>query len=428
MLDKNILEKWDACYKKAEEIVGFSFGREHTESVLNVANLLVEMDYVGVRLDMQGNIARLKNSEEGYIHAGLPSFLGLFGRDSLITAWQLLDYDPIIARNTLVSLQKRQGRKKNEDTGEEPGKILHEYYPEGTSNTWWAQHKKNFDWLTPGVPNYMSVDSTLLYLILAAEYVQRTQDYVFYEGMYQSFLDAMQWAINYGLNDNGFVCYGHNDTKKIGWGLQNQSWKDSGSYHIIPPVSMVEVQGYLYAAISKMAELDGNSSPPVITNFKRDFNKHFWMKDMRYYAMALDGDGEQNREITSNPGHLLFTGILPRSREKLVVKKLFSDEMWTPYGIRTHSTVSKLFDQCSYHLGSVWPFDNWVIAQGLKQAGFDHEYNQVKHAMYRAYNELGYIPEYYGVSLNHKILRLPACHPQAWSSGALLNFALEDGK
>lgn len=425
-MDKEIIDRWKECYKKAEELVGIGIGIEKSILVGITANTLMNDGYIGIKKHLLNDVKKLEDSD-GYIMAGYPAFLGLFGRDSLITSWQFLEHNPLIARNTLITLQKFQGKKNDAGTGEEPGKILHEYYKSDISKSWWDAYKSNVEWLTPGIPVYFSVDSTLLYVIVAAEYINKEHDYPFYQVIYQSLLDALQWATKQGKNKELYISYGP-DVKKIGWGLQNQAWKDSESYKITPPVYMVEVQGYLYAAINAVAKLDNNEHPPIVNKLKKKFNKEFWIKERQYYAMALDGHLDQADEVTSNPGHLLFTGILTRRREKAVVKKLFSDELWTPYGIRTHSTDSPLFDQYSYHLGSVWPHDNWVIAQGLKKCGYEHEYNLIKEALYKAYDDLGCIPEYYGVSLNHKLLKLPACYPQAWASGALLNFVLEDNR
>lgn len=343
-------------------------------------------------------------SKEGYIKAGYPGFMGLFGRDSLITAWQLLDYDPMIARNTLFILATLQGKKTVKSTGEELGKILHEYYPKTMPMAdfdLFKKYKAGFSWLKLGRPVYFSVDSTPLFLILYHLYMEKTVDSTLCDVLADNIIQAYDWV----EAQHGLVGY-----KKIK-ALAHQSWKDSSSYEIKYPVFPVEVQGYAY----------NNNVDKMILD-------KFWMNDEEYYCFALDGNGEQVKEITSNPGHLLFTGILDKNHADCVVKKLFSPEMWTPYGIRTLSTRSKWFDAFSYHNGAVWPHDNWIIAQGLKKYGYKRKYNKIKKALYGAYNELGYISEYYGVTVKNQLLKLPACRPQAWASGALLNFMLEDLK
>ena len=157
---------------------------------------------------------------------------------------------------------------------------------------------------------------------------------------------------------------------------------------------------------------------------KKNFNQKFWMEKEKYFCLALDGRKRQVKEISSNPGHLLFTGIIEKKKEKFVVKKLFSSELWTPFGIRTHSKKSKLFDPFSYHLGSIWPHDNWLIAQGFKKLGYKKEYNRIKNALLLSYQNIGFLPEYYGVINNTVTLKMKkiSSYPQAWASGALLNF------
>ena len=161
-------------------------------------------------------------------------------------------------------------------------------------------------------------------------------------------------------------------------------------------------------------------------NLKEKFNQEFWMEDRKFFALALDGDKKQVKKITSNPGHLLFTGIIEEDKIDFVIKRLFEDDMWTTYGIRTHSSLEEDFDPLSYHLGSVWPHDNWIIAQGLKKLGYQKEYDKIKEAIIRAYEKIGYLPEYYAV-LDDKIIfkglkEKEPDYPQAWATGALINF------
>jgi glycogen debranching enzyme len=411
MLDKNIAERMNACFQKAKSILHVE--KAFNYEVTDVALALFKEGYNGPWLDLISDINTLLDNRHGYVRAGNPDFLGLFGRDSIITAWQLLDYNPVIARNTLLQLAHLQGERMDDNTGEEPGKILHEYYPEdSTDATWFQKHKKNIEWLSIGRPVYYSIDSTPLYVILFDFYVSKTRDTKIIEKVGCAKAEAEKWLLRGIAKGKSFLGY-----ESFEQGLKNQSWKDSEEYHIKEPVMPVEVQGYAYAALCSTHKKECDE-------LKKNFSKKFWMDEEKYYAFALDGDWKQVREVTSNPGHLLFTGMLDEGGRLIVVDKLFSDELWTPYGIRTLSTKSKMFDPCSYHSGSVWPWDNWVIAQGLKMNGFMEEYKMIKDALFRAYNDLGIIPENYGV-INNKIVRLPAQYPQAWSSGALLNFLME---
>lgn len=365
--------------------------------------------------------------KKGFIQAGYPRYLALFGRDSLIIAWQLLGYDISIAHNTLLILAKFQGKRLDAITEEEPGKILHEYYPRNTSSKWWKKYKVKYSWLKRGKAFYTSTDSTPLFLILLAKYFQKTKDKKLLLKLWPNAKKATKWILNYSdINKDGFIDYQQKNPK----GPPNQSWKDHRGYRIKPPVAMVEIQGYAFLAFKETAKLarvlkDKNTEKRLLKEakiIKKNFNQKFWMKKEKYFALALDGDKKQVKEITSDPGHLLFTGILDKNKEKFVVRKLFSPELWTPFGIRTYSTKSKFFRPLSYHLGSIWPHDNWIIAQGLKKLGYKKEYKRIKDAIVDAHNQLGYIPELYGF-INGHVVKIPnACYPQAWSSGALYNF------
>jgi glycogen debranching enzyme len=360
--------------------------------------------------------------KKGFLRTGFPSYNRLFGRDAIISAWQILPEKPEIAKATLEILSQYQGRVVNKEREEEPGKILHETdfklnsHPEGYFP----------------FPYYGSVDSTLLYLILFSFYYKATKDKKFLDLRWENILKAVHWIKEYGdKNKDLFVEYQRKNEK----GLFHQGWKDSFENHlkIEPPVALVEVQGYQYLALKEVAFLAQEKKDWDLAdkleerawNLKKKFNEKFWMEDKKYFALALDGKKQQKKTITSNPGHLLFTGII-REKEKieLVIKRLFEKDMFTPYGIRTHSAVEEDFDPKSYHLGSVWPHDNWIIAQGLKKLGHQKEYQKIKNAIFKAYKKLGYLPEYYGVIDGKIVVDLPTkpCYPQAWSLGALVDF------
>ncbi len=369
------------------------------------------------------DLEKLKH-KEGFLKAGLPKFPWLFGRDALISAWQLLDKMPSLARATLKILSKHQGKKIDKEKEEEPGKILHE------TDLRSKMHPKGYF----PFPYYGSVDSTCLFLILFSFYFKRTKDIGFLDQHWENILSALNWIIEYGDQDQDyFLEYQRKNPK----GLFHQGWKDSFKNHlkIEPPVAMVEVQGYQYLALletSLFCQRKKNFSlaqklKERAKSLKKEFNQKFWMEDKKYFALALDGKKEQRKAITSNPGHLLFTRIIEKNKIELVVRRLFQKDLWTPFGIRTHSSLEPDFDPKSYHLGSVWPHDNWIIAQGLKKLGYLKEYQKIKKAILKAFEKLGFIPEFYGV-IDGKITletKTPPCHLQAWSSGALFNFVFE---
>ena len=195
---------------------------------------------------------------------------------------------------------------------------------------------------------------------------------------------------------------------------------------------MVEIQGYYYAALvsaSKMAKSLGDFEQGYrlslrAAKFREAFIKAYWLPDKQWFAFALDANGADPR-VTSNQGQLLFTGILNNDPGKVsaIVRRLFAPGMWTPFGIRTYSSENRDFNAFSYHLGSIWPHDNWIIAQGLKRLGFWKAYYSVENAQIAAARIFhGRIPELYFVA-NGKLIKDPeACVPQGWSSGGLLNF------
>lgn len=371
-----------------------------------------------IRKKLLNELNSLKDKSK-LIKAGLPHYSRFFGRDSLITAWQILDIDPAVCRRTLEVLSRLQGSKIDKEKEEEPGKILHE------TDFKLKQHPriKGFPF-----PYYGAVDSTSLYLIIFYFYFKKTQDRKFLEKNWGNILAAVGWMIKYGDQDRDyFLEY----QRKNPIGLFHQGWKDSFSNHlrIQPPVAIVEAQGYQYLSLQTTTELaktlrENSFAALLLTRaekIKDDFDRKFWMADKRYLALALDAKKRQRKTITSNPGHLLFTGILEKKKAAAVIKRLFGSDLWTPFGIRTHSSKELDFNPLSYHKGSVWPHDNWIIAQGLKKLGYKKEYQKIKKALLKAYLELGYLPELYGM-VNNKIVKIPrACYPQAWASGALLN-------
>ena len=372
-----------------------------------------------IKKKLISEIETLKD-EKGVILAGFPHYARFFGRDSLVTSWQLLPFQPEICRQTLKTLSTLQGKKINTKNEEEPGKIVHE--------THWKlkrhPHIKGFPF-----PYYGSVDSTPLFGIVFSLYIQKTKDQKFLRKYWKNMKAAIQWMEKYGDTDQDlFLEYKRKNPR----GLFHQGWKDGFQNHlkIRPPVSLVEAQGYQYLASKNAALLakilkENNFAKRLLERakkLKKKFNEKFWIEKEGYFALALDGKKNQKRTITSNPGHLLFTGIIEKEKEKKVVKRLFQKDLWTPFGIRTHSTKDPHFDPLSYHRGTVWPHDNWIIAQGLKKLGYKKEYRKIKNAILKAYLELGYLPELYGV-MGKKIIEYKgACYPQAWASGALLNF------
>ncbi len=367
---------------------------------------------------LKNDLTTLFDKEYGYLNAGFPRFMRLFGRDSLISSWQLLEINQEIAKATLEILAKLQGKKFDNVNEEEPGKILHETHPK-------LPHHPKYEWMP--FPYYGSVDSTPLFIIICSFYFEKTNDQEFLKKYAQNIELAAKWLEQKIKADkSGFLRYQRKQKKGQ---LFHQGWKDSFFNHlkVNPPVAVVEAQGYSYLALKEAAKLLNNEKYNQLADeLKKRFNEKFWMEDEKYFALALDGQDNQHQAITSNPGHLLFCEILEKEKQEAVVKKLFSPELWTRYGIRTHGVSEPDFDAESYHLGSVWPHDNWIIAQGLKKCGYPAEYQKVREAILTAHKELGHIPELYAVTPDGQLKEIPiACTIQAWASGAALQFITE---
>ena len=378
-----------------------------------------------LRSHAEKDIRILRDPVDCYVQAGFPEYTGLFGRDSLIVSWELIDYDPTIARCTLAMLVKFQGEKVDPKTGEEPGKILHEWHkPEETNY--------ERDW---SFPYYGSADSTPLFIYVSGLYFEKTCektcDHEWLSDMWPHIEAALAWCETYGnLRGDGFIAY----ERKTPIGLFHQGWKDADDNHLklAPPVAMVEIQGYYYAALLQATEMARATGKNVRAQkllaeaalLKKNFINTFWLADKQWLAFALDKNNADPR-VASNQGQILFSGILDGEPEKAVAvaARLFQSDMWTPFGIRTYSSANEDFDPFSYHLGSIWPHDNWIIAQGLKRLGLTDEYARVKNAQIAAARILhGDLPELYFVK-NGKLIRDPeACVPQGWASGGLLNF------
>jgi len=388
------------------------------------------MDVRGIKQKLLGDIERLKTLR-GYLNAGYPRYNTLFGRDSLISAWQMLEVDPLIARATLQVLAGYQGKTVNLRSEEEPGKILHEHR---------FTHEDQTELPHWDFPYYGSVDSTPLFIILAGKYFQRTGDKPFLLEIWNNIVAAFNWIVHYGDRDrDSYVEY----ERRNPHGHFHQGWRDGVEDHlkIRPPVSIVEVQGYVYAAyrsiifLAKQLDKNGISDEASARSdvLRKKFNGDFWMKKENYFALALDGEKRQKETISSNPGHLLFTGIVAQDKIQSLISRLFEPDLWTPYGIRNHSSKNPDFDPYSYQLGSVWPHDNWVIYMGLQQLGHSSYADQIKKGLLRADRELAHIPELYAV-VNDKIVDLSASpiestpvNPlQAWASAGLLQMIWND--
>jgi len=367
-----------------------------------------------------------RDGDGGYLAAGTPWYDTFFGRDSAIVAMQTLAYKPEITRHSLKMLARWQGKKVDPWRDEEPGKILHE----------WRQDEMTATGELPFSPYYGSIDSTPLFLLLAGEYYAWTADLELLRTLERNLRAALHWIDALAdIDGDGYIEY----EARSATGLLNQGWKDSPDGIINadgtlakPPIALVEVQGIVYAAKKKLAPIFAALGDQELAQqlsreaaqLKRRFNRDFWLQDSNFLALALDGDNHQVAAITSNPGQALWTGIVQRRLASSVADVLMRNDMFSGWGIRTLSAASNRFNPLGYHLGTVWPHDNSIIAMGFKKYGFEDELNEVSTALFDAARSFTHyrLPELYAGSarsIQYTPVPYPvACRPQAWAAGS----------
>ena len=359
------------------------------------------------------------------VSAGVPWFSALFGRDSIITASQTLMLNPQIAKETLQLLATYQGKTDDDWREEEPGKILHELRLGELARCQEIPH----------TPYYGTVDATPLWLMLYAEYYAWTHDVETLEQLWSKAVLAMDW-IDRNIRETGYLSY----YQKSKGGLANQGWKDSGDCIVnrkgelaTGPIALCEVQAYVYAAKLRLAEIArlkkridlSDRWTEEARNLKLRFNRDFWMEDQDFCALALDGDGQQVDSITSNPGHCLHLGIFTPEKAYSVAERLRAPDMFNGWGIRTLNSLSPAYNPMGYHIGSVWPHDNSLIALGLRSLGLVDQALEVFQGLFDMTNQQPYQrpPELFcGYERNgdNAPVQYPvACTPQAWATGSI---------
>jgi glycogen debranching enzyme len=364
--------------------------------------------------------------DHGVLAAGIPWYVTVFGRDSLITAHQLLAINPGVAREALEVLAERQGTEVDDWRDEQPGKILHEIRDGELARAG----------IVPHTPYYGSVDATPWFLIDYAQHLRWTGDVAFARRLLPAAEAALSWIDRHGdLDGDGFVEYLSRSPR----GIRNQGWKDSHDAIVHadgrlaePPIALSEVQGYVYLAKQRMADVYRALDRPEealrleeeADLLKARFNEAFWMEDEGYFAAALDADKRQVRTVMSNPGHGLYCGIVDTERAAPVAKRLLAPDMFSGWGVRTMSKSAAAYNPMSYHNGSVWPHDNALIAAGLKRYGFVRSTNRVATALFDAAISADYLrlPELFcGFTRrtpNRPVSYPIACSPQAWAAGS----------
>jgi glycogen debranching enzyme len=358
--------------------------------------------------------------------AGLPWFVALFGRDSLIVSLQTMLIYPEFARGALDVLGRYQAKERDDYRDAEPGKILHELrYGE-------LAHFK----LIPHTPYYGTADATPLYLIALHSAWRATGDRSLLEAHLATAEGCLDWIDNYGDRDgDGFQEY---QTRSPA-GYENMGWKDSGDAVMYEdgtlvrgPKALCELQGYVYDAWRRMAEIyeelgDHKRAAELRQKARllfRRFNEVFWNEEGGFYAFTLDGDKKPVFSVASNQGHCLWSGIVPPERAERVVARLMQPDMWSGWGIRTLSAKHVAFNPYNYQTGAVWPHDNAIIAAGFRRYGFAAEAAAIARCISGAAShfQLNQLPELYA-GLQREDGSFPVQYiganvPQAWAAGA----------
>jgi glycogen debranching enzyme len=373
-------------------------------------------DLASLRMRRGGRIGRLPA-------AGMPWFMTVFGRDTLITCYQTLLFGPELARNALDVLAELQATEEDPMLDADPGKIVHEVREGKAAEKWFHTY-------------YGSVDATPLYLILLSEVWRWTDDAALVRDIKEPALRALAWIDEYGDRDgDGFVEY----ERRTERGLENQSWKDSGDSQRFAdgslargPIAPCEVQGYVYDAKRRTAEIArevwrdrglADRLEREAEELRRAFDGAFWSERRGgYYVLALDGQKRQVDALCSNMGHLLWSGIVPRERVDAVVDGLMGERLWSGWGVRTMSTADAGYNPLSYHNGTVWPHDNSLIAVGLARYGRWAEAQRIVRRMLTAAGHFGYqLPEVFAGLARQEtpfpIAYPTAARPQAWAAG-----------
>ncbi|MFI6823414.1 glycogen debranching N-terminal domain-containing protein [Micromonospora sp. NPDC050187] len=361
--------------------------------------------------------------------AGLPWNATLTGRDAILTSLQVLPFTPELAVHTLRMLGIDQGSVLDDFLDEEPGKVVREV----------RYSELDAFGERPQSEYFGAADSTPLYVILLDEYERWTGDAALVREFEDEARAALHWIDEYGdIMGDGYVWYQRRNERN---GLENQCWKESPNAISFrdgrlpsQPRATCELQGYAYDAKIRGARLArefwhdpayADRLEREATELKERFNRDFWIGDGEYYALALDGDGRQVDALSSNIGHLLWSGIADESRAARIAEHLLGPRLFSGWGVRTLAQGEGRYNPLGYHIGTVWPFDNAFIAWGLRRYGFHQEAGRIAEGIIDASRHFqGRLPEAFGGydrELTGHPVQYPAANsPQALATGAPL--------
>ncbi|QBD78322.1 amylo-alpha-1,6-glucosidase [Ktedonosporobacter rubrisoli] len=363
--------------------------------------------------------------------AGVPWFVTLFGRDSLTVSYQNMSVAPEFARGALKRLAEFQADKHDNWNDSQPGKIMHEIRFGELAHF----HK------IPFTPYYGTADATILYLIVLSEAYRWTGDVNLLKEFRQIAEGCLDWIDHFGdLDGDGFQEY--KTFSPLGY--NNIAWKDAAfavvyknGSQVKQPKALVELQGYVYDAKLRMAEAfevlgdkgRAQSLRKQAETLRHKFNQAFWMEDEGCYAYGLDPAKKKITSIASNAAYPLWSGIADQEKAEKVARRLLQEDMWSGWGIRTLSSKNPSYNPYYYQLGSVWPQDNGIIAEGFKRYGLSKEANQIIHGVFDAIERFESYrpPEVFAGIHRRGDMDFPVLYPgganipQAWATGSIFH-------
>ncbi len=398
---------------------------------LSTANPTVQIAWDRAAADL-GSLHLLEGEgpERFTLAAGIPNYIGLFGRDSLMASWQSALLNRETLRGSLRLVGRWNAEQRDDRYDAQPGKVIHQRQmgPLATLG------------MTPFLHYYGDYSAPGLFLLGIATDLAHTGDTDFFLAMRDKALATLEWMDREGdLDGDGFYEY---RTRAGDSGIKNQGWKDSGQAilhedgRMVPdPIAVCEVQGLYYAAKQAMALAFAAAGERAraadllaqADALKQRFNERFWMPAERFLALALDPDKRAVRSVASNAGTALAYGIIDDEKATPVAERLMAPDMFSGWGIRTLSSRHPAFNPLAYHLGTVWPFANALAGYGLKRYGFDAALHRLAKGLFDARElfHLGRLPEVFGGHARdrrhpHPGIYPGACTPQAWSASAVI--------
>lgn len=383
------------------------------------------------RCDLAG--LRLPDLDEGErswtMAAGLPLYIALYGRDVLTASWQAASLGPEMMDGALRNLSRLQGREEDDWRDEQPGRMLHEAHTGPLAALGYHPRRRY----------YGSVTTSGFYPVVVSELWHWTGDRERVRPLLRPALDALRWLERSSDPDgDGFFDYRTRSSQ----GVVHQAWKDSPGAvvdeegrEVEPPIATCEEQAFVYVARLHLSELlwwmDEKDEAKRLFHqageLKKRFNEAFWMEDEGFFALGLDAERRPIRAVASNPGHCLAAGIVDAELAERTAARLFQDDLWSGWGVRTLSSRNPAFNPYSYHRGSVWPVENGSFALGFLRYGLHDRLEAVSRAMFEAARLFDHfrLPEVFSGHARDASHPFPAIYPQAnspqaWSASAVI--------